>query len=118
MKYTGTIIAESLLSDSVLNFVDQKAKETAELADPAADQPKMVTILTIEVGDDLVGAVADEISRNLKPGHWYADIGNEYEKTIIFPNKLFKFTPKETEKRQKAIDYAQSLRIPESQIDF
>jgi hypothetical protein len=118
MKYIGTIIVESLISDSVLNFVEIKARETAELADPLTDQPKQVTIITFEIGDDMASAVVEEISRNLKSGHWYADVAYEFDKYVIFPNKIFRFAPKETEKRQKAFDYAKSLGIPESQIDF
>jgi hypothetical protein len=118
MKYTGTLVLESLVSDSVLNFVNVKTRETAELVDALADQPKTVTVITFEAGDDMVLAVAEEISRNLASGHWYADIGHEFEKIIIFHNKVVRFTPKETEKRQKAFDYARSLGIPESQIDF
>jgi len=118
MKYIGTIILDSLISDSVLNFVEIKARETAELADALADQSKQVTIVTFEIGDDMVSAVAEEISKNLKSGHWYADISHEFDKFVIFPNKIFRFTPKEIEKRQKAVDYAKSLHIPESQIDF
>ncbi len=118
MKYTGTIIVESLISDSVLNFVEIKTRETAELADALADQPKQVTIITFEIGDDLASAVVEEISKNLRSGHWYADVAYEFDKYVIFPNKVFRFTPKETEKKQKAVEYAKSLGIPESQIDF
>jgi hypothetical protein len=118
MKYTGTIIAESLLSDAVFNFVDIKARETAELTDPTTDQPKSVTVISFEVGDDMAAAVADEVSRTMLAGSWYADISHEYERIIIFRNKVVRFAPKETEKRQKAFDYAKSLGIPESQIDF
>lgn len=118
MKYVGTIIVESLISDSVLNFVEIKARETADLADPLADQPKQVTIVTFEIGDDMASAVVEEVSKNLKSGHWYGDVAHEFDKFVVFPNKVFRFTPKEVEKRQKAIDYAKSLGIPESQIDF
>lgn len=118
MKYTGTIIAESLLSDSVLNFVTVTSRETAELVDALPDQPKQVTIVVFEVGDDMASAVAEEISRHLNSRHWYADLRHEYEIFVIFPNKIFRFAPKETEKHQKAIEYAKSLGIPESQIDF
>jgi hypothetical protein len=118
MKYTGTVILESLLSDSVLNFVDVKNRETADLTDPLADQAPTVTVITFKIGDDMASAVADEISRNLKAKYWYADISHEYEKIVIFQNKVVRFAPKETEKRQKAFDYAKSLTIPESQIDF
>ncbi len=118
MKYTGTVIVESLLSDSVLNFVDVKHRETAELIDALPDQSKEVTIVVFECGDDMAAAVAEEISRHLRPNHWYADIRQEYDTFVIFPNKIFRFAPKETEKHQKAVDYAKSLGIPESQIDF
>lgn len=118
MKYIGTIILESLISDSVLNFVEVKARETADLTDALADQPKQVTVITFEIGDDMASTVVEEISKNLKSGHWYGDVAHEFDKYVIFPNKVFHFMPKETDKRQKAFEYAKSLGIPESQIDF
>lgn len=118
MKYTGTIIAESLISDSILNFVEVKSRDTAELVDALPDQPKEINIIVFEVVDEMAGAIADELSRTLKSGHWYADVSHEFDKFVVFPNKIFRFTPKEVDKRQKALDYAKSLGIPESQIDF
>jgi len=103
MRYQGNVHADNLLSDSILNFVDVKAQTPA---------------IVFEVGDDMVLAVAEELSRTLKPGKHLAVIGHEYEKMVIFPGKIFRFTPKEVEKRQKALDYAKSVGISESQINF
>jgi transcriptional regulator of NAD metabolism len=118
MLYTGTVILESLHDESVLNFVENVQRETAELVDALADQPKTVTIATFTVKEEMAPAVADELNRLIKHGHWYADVCHEFDCYIIFPGKVFHFMPKETEKRQKAFDYAKSLQIPESQIAF
>ncbi len=118
MIYTGTVIIESLHDESVLNFVSTTGRETAELVDAVGEQPKQVTVVTFTVNDEMAPAVVDELSRLLKSGHWYADVRNEFDVFVVFPNKVFHFMPKEADKRQKAFDYAKSLNIPESQIDF
>ena len=118
MIYTGTVIAESLHDESVLNFVDDVKREHAQMIDALPDQAKTVSIITFAVREELAGAVVDELSRLIKPSHWYADVKHEFDVYVIFPNKIFRFMPKEADKRQKAVDYAKTLGIPESQIDF
>jgi hypothetical protein len=118
MIYTGTVILESLHDESVLNFADNVVREHAQIIDALPDQPASVTIATFTVKDEMAPAIVDELSRLLKAGHWYADIRNEFDIFVIFPGKVFHFLPKEVEKRAKAFEYAKTLNIPESQIDF
>jgi len=118
MLYTGTVIIESLHDESVLNFVNVTSRETADLVDALGDQPKQVTVVTFTVADEMAPAVVDELSRLLKTGHWYADVRNEFDVFVVFPNKVFHFMPKETDKKQKVLEYAKTLSIPEGQIDF
>lgn len=118
MIYTGTVILESLHDESVLNFAENVKREHAQMIDALPDQPASVTIATFTVRDEMAPAIVDELSRLLKAGHWYADVRNEFDMFVIFPGKVFHFTPKELDKRQKALDYAKTLAIPESQVDF
>lgn len=98
MKYFGTVSKDALLSEAMLNFVDIKKHEP---------------VIAFEVGDDMALAVAEEISKSLKAGANVAVLGHEYEKIVVFPGKVFRFAPKEAERRQKALDYAKSIGIPE-----
>lgn len=118
MLYTGTVILESLHDESVLNFVENVKREHAQMIDALPDQPATVTIATFTVRDEMAPAIVDELSRLFKAGHWYADVRHEFDTFVIFPGKVFHFMPKETEKREKALAYAKTLSIPESQIDF
>lgn len=95
MIYHGRFQTDGLLSDSVLNFVDVK-KQNGEVE--------------FTVGDDFVLAVVEEISTHLKPAHACV-ISNEYERFVIFPNKVFRYRVTEAETQQKAIEYAASLGI-------
>lgn len=103
MKYTGSVPNDSLSSDSVFNFIRvlSRDKETS-----------------FEVEEDLALAVAEEISRTLKPGSRFATVRNEYDTIVAFVNKLFRFAPNEKERRQKAVDYAKTLGIKETEISF
>ena len=118
MIYNGTVLLESLHDESVLNFVTETGRLKKPLTNHSTSQPAEVHIVSFTVADDMAPAVADELSRLLKPGHWYADFGNEYDKYVIFPGKIFHFAPKETDKKQKAQEYGRSLGIPESQLDW
>lgn len=118
MLYTGTVIAESLLDESALNFVEQVKREHAQMIDAAADQPASVSIVKFTVRDEMAPAIAEELSRLIKPGRWYADVRHEFDVYVIFAGKIFHFAPKETEKRAKALEYAKTLGIPEKQLDF
>jgi len=104
MKYTGKVRADCLLSDSAFNFIDKQNTENGDIV--------------FEVEDDMALAVAEEMSINFKPGANIAVVKNEYDTLVAFPNKIFRFTPKEPERRQKALDYAKTLSIPEAKIDF
>ena len=118
MIYTGTVVAESLHDESVLNFVAETGRKTEFLKkNPGTEQPENVTVISFTVTDEMALAVADEFSRLLKTG-WYADFGHEFDRYVIFPGKVFHFAPKEIEKKQKAIEYGKTLGIPASQLDF
>ncbi len=106
MLYNGSVLAGSLHDESILNFVDSLRRE----ATPAGD------LITFVVKDELAPSVADELSRLLKSGQSYASVKNETDIYAVFPNKVFHFMPKELEKRQKALDYAKTLQISESQL--
>ncbi len=104
MKYVGSVIKGSLLDEAFLNFADAE-KEAGGL-------------ITFEVGDEMVASVAEEMSKSLKSGASYGVIKNEFERMIIFPNKIFKYSVKDAVTRQKAVDYGKTLGIPEVQLDF
>lgn len=92
---------DQLLSDGFLNFAITVTQEAHQI--------------TCEVEGDLIEAVSQELSLNLKPQS-FAQFKSEYETIIIFPNKIFKFAPKDATTKQKVIDYAQTLGIPEAQL--
>ena len=96
MKYTGAVIAESLIDEAFLNFVNITERRDGKI------------IFT--VNDDFVSAVAEEISKALTArGH--VSIENEYEQFMVYPNKVFRFPAKDEAARVKALEYAKSLGI-------
>lgn len=73
MKYTGVVIAESLIDEAFLNFVSITERRDGKI--------------TFTVDDVFVAAVAEEISKTLRPSGSVAIIG-EYEQFMISPNKV------------------------------
>ena len=116
MKYTGTLIAESLIDEAFLNFVSITERRKMPLEGATTDQLPEITLIRFIVTDDFAPAVVEEISKSLKGRGWYGSVEGEYEKFMIFPHKIFKYTPKDVTGFQKAIDYGKSLGIPDAQL--
>lgn len=102
LVYRGRLSKESLLDEAFLLFVTNIKEENG--------------VITYMVGDDMMPAVAEEISKALKPRGWFGEIEDEYVKLVIFPNKIFKFSPKDATAKQKVIEYGKSLGVPEVQL--
>ena len=96
MKYTGALMAESLIDEAFLNFVSVTERRDGKI--------------TFTVDDDFVSAVVEEISKALKPRST-GSVSGEYEQFLIYPNKIFKFSLKDDITRQKALDYGKSLGL-------
>lgn len=73
MKYTGVVVAESLIDEAFLNFVSITERKDG--------------VIKFTVTDEFVLAVAQEISKVLKPS-CSATIEGEYEKFAISPNQV------------------------------
>ena len=117
MKYTGSLIRESLHDESFLNFVDN-VKETKVNWEFGDGKKEEMTKIEFELGDDFVLAVVDAVSSNLKPSGFYSIVKSDFQLYVIFPNKFFAYYPKEEDVRKKAFDYAKSLNVSEGEIIF
>lgn len=110
VPYTGTIIEESLEDNRILNkFKIRKIRITED--ESPADRWH---IYTVEVSMKQI----QEISRQLKPGKWYAHFWYSDRVIAVFKDKEFRFFYLDPESWSGAVEYGLSLGIPKEQLDF
>ena len=120
--YRGVIIEESLENIELLKRVRIISTEVFPVTDahqtPWLDQ---WTLHTLEVPEKDVGQVAEEISHHLEFEHnssWYADFRNDTQHYVIFRDKIFLIDRSCQAQYDEAVEYGQSLGIPDYQLDF
>ncbi|MDD5192849.1 MAG: hypothetical protein PHH54_02485 [Candidatus Nanoarchaeia archaeon] len=116
-KFHGLLLRESLRDLGVLKLV-RITKEDKWDVDNAADfQPKIWNAVEFEGDAEKAEEIAEKMSKAMNP-RWYMNIGTKKEEFVIFLNKIFKYSEGDEEGKKKAQEYARSLNIPESQIDW
>lgn len=121
MAFSGVIIEESLIDNSVLHDV----KITSTKVEPVTEHHKTPwvkqwTLHTVEIPEDKAAEVAEKISMALDKEHdWYADFKTDTEHYVIYTGRVFHITDR-TDKKQydEATEYGISIGIPDYQVDF
>ena len=122
MKYTGTIIEESLEDKSVLK--DVKILSTRVEPIKESHQTPWLsqwTLHKVEILKEQAKKIAEELSQALDREHggsWYADYKNDETHYIIFPDKIFKINRTIAEQYKAVTEYGLRLDIPDYQVDF
>jgi hypothetical protein len=117
MRFTGLLLKESLQDERVLDLIEVIKTETWHIDNTADFQPNIWTALTFEGDENQADTIAEKMSQSLKP-RWYINISTEKHAYVIFLGKVFKYPKGDQLKRAEAENYARSLGIPESQIDW
>lgn len=117
MKFTGLLLKESLKDKSILDVIRVTKTETWDVDNAADFQPKIWTAIYFEGDENQADVIAEKLSQSLKP-RWYVNISTENNVYVIFPNKVFKYTKGDKQRRAEAIKYGQSLGIPDRQLDW
>jgi hypothetical protein len=114
----GLLLYESLADISVLELLRITKTETWQVSNAAAYQPKIWTALSFEADDHQDDDIAEALSKALKTHGWYIDATTETSVYVIFPSKVFKYLKGAYSQREAAKEYARSIGIPESQLDW
>ncbi len=117
MTYKGTIILESLKSDSLVSKLNIKKKETWNVGNNDPQQPAIWTAISFDNPKDSFLEIISEIQANLKD-FWYVDVRDQTNTIIIFPQKVFDYQTGDILQKQNAVNYGKSIGIPESQLDW
>src|SRR5437667_10672928 len=110
MKYTGTIVQESLSDDRILNEIEIIDFKVTKEENPS----DRWHLFTVKITKEQI----QKLSNYLKPEKWYAHFWSGDNVVAIFPNKIFKFKHSNKSTWKDAVNYGKSIGIPEEQLDF
>ena len=121
MTATGILLAESIRIGATLEGVHLGVDRIwrSDAGDAVAGQPRSWTFIEFEVSDDQVDALAAALSKALevKLG-WYCDFRSDDETFVVFAGRIFRYPRGERGARAAAEEYARSVGVPASQLDW
>lgn len=115
--FSGLLLKESLKDEQVLGLVRIIQTEVWDVDGAEGGQPEIWTAITFEGDADQADRVAEALSEVMRP-EWYANFSTENQVFVIFENRFFKYSKGDTSARSEAEDYAISVGIPKSQVDW
>ena len=121
MTLTGGLIAESLRVGAVLEGVPLTVVRIsrADVGDVDAGQALTWTFLEFEAADEDAERLATGLERTLeRVGGWYCDFRNDDETWVVFADRTFRYPRGNAAGRARAVEYARSVGVPESQRDW
>ena len=115
--YSGTLVGESLRVGSELDGIPLTVTKISRVR--VADEPELWTLICFEVAADRAAGLAETLSRVLeREGGWYCDFRSDDEVFVIFCDRVFRYRRGDRAARSKVEDYARSMGVPESQLDW
>jgi hypothetical protein len=121
---TGTLIAESIRVDAILDGAPFTATEVrrirADLSDGqrAAGFPDRWTLIAFEVADGDAAGLAAALAEVLDTQGWYADLHTGERSFVVFSGRVFAYARDDAQGRDRAEAYARANGVPEAQIDW
>ena len=93
MSFTGTLLAESLRMEAVLEGVPLQVRRIwrSDAGDPSAGQPVTWTFIDFEVPHASATRLAELLSTALGSGPWYCDFRDDEEIVVVFTGRVFRY---------------------------
>jgi hypothetical protein len=115
----GAIVAESLRIAAVIDAVALTLRKLERIDAGVGDQPRQWTMLWFEAADEDADGLADQLSAALnEAGGWYADFHSDSHVTVVFAGRIFRYPRGDERGRAEVADYARSVGVPDSQLDW
>jgi hypothetical protein len=118
---SGNLLGESVRVGACLEGVALKVSKVyrVDAGDEAAGQPRTWTFIEFEVPDHEAERLAKGLSEVLDPAHgWYCDFRTPEETFVVFSGREFRYRRGDRTARAEVEDYARSVGVPESQLDW
>jgi hypothetical protein len=115
--YSGTLIGESVRVGAELEGIPLTVTKVSRIR--VSDEPELWTLIYFEVAADHAADLADALSRVLaREGGWYCDFRSDDEVFVVFCDRVFRYPRGDRAARSVVEDYARSMEVPESQLDW
>jgi len=117
----GTLIGESLRDGAELKGLRLEVARIwrGPVGETVSGQPQRWTVLDFEAGEEQAESLAAFLTESLDPdGAWYVDFSTETETFVAFAGRVCRYARGDVAGRAVAVDYARSIGIPESQLDW
>ena len=118
---SGNLIAESLRVGTPLEAVKLSVERIsrADVGDVSVGQPRTWTFIEFHADLHDADGLATALSAALDPTlGWYCDFRSEDETFVTFADRVFRYPRGDTEWRAEVEEYARSVGVPESQLDW
>jgi hypothetical protein len=116
--FRGLLLKESLRDEGVLDIVRVTDAAVWDVAGRVEEwQPGQWTAVSFEGDGAQADKVAERISQAIKP-KWYANLSTKTHAYVVFADRVFKYVKGDSEARTRAQEYAISVGIPQSQVDW
>ena len=115
--YSGTLIGESVRVGAELEGIPLSVTKVSRVR--VSDEPELWTLIYFEVAADRASDLAEALSRVLaREGGWYCDFRSDNEVFVVFCDRVFRYRRGDRAARSVVEDYARSMGIPQSQLDW
>jgi hypothetical protein len=115
--YSGALIAESLRVGTELQGIPLTVTKVSRIR--VEDEPELWTLIYFDVAaaraEDLAQVVSHVLERD---GGWYCDFRSNDEVFVVFCDRVFRYRRGDPATRSTVEDYARSVGVPESQLDW
>jgi hypothetical protein len=116
--FRGLLLKESLRDEGILDMVRVTDEAVWDVAGRVEEwQPGRWTAVSFEGDDTRADELAERMSRAIKP-KWYANLSTETHAYVVFADWVFKYVKGDSEARARAQEYAISVGVPQSQVDW
>jgi hypothetical protein len=100
----------------VLDIIEIVSTLALDMAHAVDGQPARWTLTEFQT--DQPDVVAEHLAGDLQPGPWYVDFDDDVEVFVVFHDRVFRYDHGDTAGLLAAREYAQSVGVPESQLDW
>jgi hypothetical protein len=116
----GTLVGESLRTGASLDGLALRLHRVTavEVTAPAPGQPPRWTLLEFGAEDAEAPNLAAALARCLDQGPWYAGFTTLDEAFVVFADRVFRYRRGDRCGRARASQYARTVGVPETQLDW
>jgi hypothetical protein len=119
VSWSGHLVVEGLRVGTELDVPLAVASlRRIEAGDEAAGQPRVWTLVAVEVGTGDIERLVGQLEAVLQPGPWYVDLASEDETVVVFADRTFRYPRGDAGGRAAAEAHGRSVGVPDGQLDW